>query len=203
MKTVNPRTLAALFLLAVFALAATVLAARPRDDEPETTGPTSEFAGSIMPPGVRAPDFRLRDESGRPISMRSFRGRPVAVAFLYTTCKEACPAQAQTIKGALDQLGRDLPAIAIAVDPPRDTRRSARAFLKKQRMLGRIRFVLGSRTELRPVWKGFAIQPQTRNLEHQSRITLVDKRGFQRIGFPGDQATPERLAHDLKLLERE
>ena len=27
--------------------------------------------------------------------------------------------------------------------------------------------------------------------------------GFQRIGFPGDQATPEALAHDLKLLEQE
>jgi hypothetical protein len=39
--------------------------------------------------------------------------------------------------------------------------------------------------------------------EHQARITLVDKQGFQRVGFPGSEATPERLAHDLRLLESE
>jgi hypothetical protein len=31
----------------------------------------------------------------------------------------------------------------------------------------------------------------------------VDKRGFQRIGFPGSRATPEAIAHDVALLERE
>jgi hypothetical protein len=36
-----------------------------------------------------------------------------------------------------------------------------------------------------------------------ARLVLVDKRGFQRIGYPSSQVTPERLAHDLRLLERE
>jgi len=31
----------------------------------------------------------------------------------------------------------------------------------------------------------------------------VDARGFQRVGYPVSQATPERLAHDLRLLERD
>jgi hypothetical protein len=31
----------------------------------------------------------------------------------------------------------------------------------------------------------------------------VDKRGFQRIGFPGQEATSETVAHDVRLLERE
>jgi protein SCO1/2 len=156
-----------------------------------------------MPKGVRAPDFDLRDEYGKPISMRSYRGKPVVVSFLYTHCDNTCPAQAQTVRGALDDLGHDLPAVAISVDPPRDTADSARAFLSKQHALGRLHFVLGTRAQLAPLWKGFAIQPQTSNQEHQARITLVDKRGYQRIGFPGGQATPERLAHDLRLLERE
>jgi protein SCO1/2 len=135
--------------------------------------------------------------------MRALRGRPVVVTFLYTTCERSCPAQAQTVRGALDDLGHDVPALAVAVDPPRDTPRRARAFLSKQHALGRIDFVLGTRPELARVWRGFAIRPQTATEEHQARITLVDKRGYQRIGFPGAQATPERLAHDLKLLERE
>jgi protein SCO1/2 len=76
-------------------------------------------------------------------------------------------------------------------------------FLAKQHALGRIDFVLGSRAELAPLWKGFFIRPQSVAQEHQARFTLIDKRGFQRIGFPGDQATPETLAHDLRLLDQE
>jgi protein SCO1/2 len=197
----NPRVLIALVLACVMALGATVLASRGGGDDEASAG--SEFAGAIMPKGLRAPDFRLRDQDGRPVSMRALRGKPVAVTFLYTHCRDTCPAQAQTLRGALDLLGHDVPALAVAVDPPRDTADSARAFLAEQRALGRIDFVLGSRAQLRPLWKGFAIQPQSVTTEHQARFTLVDKRGFQRIGFPGNQATPERLAHDLRLLERE
>jgi protein SCO1 len=197
---VNARVLIALFLVAVFALGAAVLAAGG-DDDGEVASAGSRFEGAVMPAGLRAPDFELRDQDGEPISMRDFRGEPVVVTFLYTTCEDTCPVQAQTVRGALDQLGHDLPAIAIAVDPPRDTPERARAFLSEQRALGRLDFVLGSRDELRPLWRGFAIRPQSVTQEHQARITLVDPRGYQRVGYPGSQATPERLAHDLRLLE--
>ncbi len=196
----NPRIAVALFLVGAFALGAVVLAAGGRDTE-ESSPDT--FEGAVMPEGVRAPDFRLRNQDGETVSMRSLRGQPVVVTFLYTTCEDSCPIQAQTVRGALDELGHDVPALAIAVDPPRDTPGRAQAFLAKQRATGRIDFVLGSRAELRPVWNGFAIQPQSVTQEHQARFTLVDARGFQRIGYPGSEATPERLAHDLRLLERE
>jgi protein SCO1/2 len=200
---VNPRIVVALSLVCVFALGAAVLAANRRDREAETATAGSPFEGALMPPGLRAPDFELRDQDGEPISMRELQGRPVLVTFLYTSCEETCPVQAHTVRGALDELGHDVPAIAIAVDPPRDTPERARAFLADQRALGRLDFVLGSRAELRPLWKGFAIQPQSVTQEHQARFTLVDKRGYQRVGYPGQQATAERLAHDLRLLERE
>jgi protein SCO1/2 len=158
------------------------------------------FEGGTMPAGVRAPDFTLTDERGRRVSMRQFRGRPVAVTFLYSHCEDTCPAQAQQVKGALDLLERPVPALAISVDPPHDTRASAQAFLDKYDLAGRLRWVLGTRDQLTPLWRGFAIQEQLPDEEHQSRIVLVDRDGFQRVGFPGDQVTPERLAHDLRQL---
>ena len=199
----NPRVVLALSLTVVAALVAVVLAAANSGNDEPATSAGSEFEGSIIPEGVRAPDFALKNQDGDAVRMRSFRGKPVIVTFLYTTCEDTCPIQAQTIRGALDQLGHDVPAIAVAVDPPRDTSRRAKVFLSKQRATGRLDFVLGSRADLKPVWNGFAIRPQSVTQEHQARMTLVDKRGFQRIGFPGAQATPERLAHDLALLERE
>jgi protein SCO1 len=158
------------------------------------------FEGSLMPPDVSAPDFALRDQDGDRVRMRDLRGRPAIVTFVYTTCRETCPAQAQQIKLALDRLGENVPALAIAVKPETDTPQSARRFLVEQGMVGRMDVVLGSRSELEPVWKGFAIQPQLDEVEHQARTVLVDAEGLQRVGFPVDQLTPERLARDVRTL---
>ncbi|MGH2764010.1 MAG: SCO family protein [Thermoleophilaceae bacterium] len=199
----NARVLIALFLVAVFSLGAVVLAA-PRDDgDAGVASSGTRFEGAVMPKDLRAPDFTLTNQDGERISMRDFRGQPVIVTFLYTSCEDSCPVQAQIVRGALDQLGEDVPAIAIAVDPPRDTAESARAFLAEQRATGRIDFVLGTRAELRPLWEGYYIRPQSVTQEHQARFTLVDERGYQRVGYPGFEATPERLAHDVRLLQAE
>jgi protein SCO1 len=163
-------------------------------------GGAPRFEGAVMPAGVRAPDFALRDERGRPVSMRAFRGRPVVVTFLYATCEDTCPTTAQQVKGALGLLREGVPALAVSVDPPRDTPAKAREFLTKYDLTGRMRWVLGSRAQLTPVWRGFAIQEQLPETEHQARITIVGPDGMQRVGYPADQATPERLAHDLRAL---
>ena len=76
--------------------------------------------------------------------MRALRGRPAIVTFLYTTCEETCPAQAQQIKIGLDRLGRDIPALAIAVKPETDTPTNANRFLVEQGMVGRMDIALGS-----------------------------------------------------------
>lgn len=205
----NPRLRLVLLGASLASVALVIVsAALAKRDDPEATvaaiaGSTSPFKGALMPRGVRAPDFELRDEEGRPISMRGLRGTPVIATFLYTSCKDTCPLEAQQIRGALDELGdvgRTIPALAIAVDPPRDTPGRARRFLLEQRATGRIRFVLGTRAQLAPVWRGFAIQPQTAETEHQARVVIIDGKGFQRVGYPGQELTPEALAHDVRVL---
>ena len=197
----NPRLVIALMFVGVAALGAIVLAAVSSRDDTATAG-AARFEGATLPAGLRAPDFALTDEAGGRVRMGDFRGRPTVVTFLYTTCEETCPGQAQVIKGAFAELGHDVPAVAVAVDPPRDTPARARRFLAEQRMLKRLRFALGSHGQLRTVWEGFSVRPQREDLEHTGRLVLVDAEGIQRVAYPIDQATPERIAHDLRLLER-
>jgi protein SCO1/2 len=197
---VNPRFATALVLVAALAAGAMVLAASGEGEDPPPAA-AEGFEGALIPPGVRAPDFELTNQDGDTIRMRDLRGRPVVVTFLYTNCEDTCPPQAQQVTGALDELGHDLPALAIAVDPPSDTPDSARRFLAENRLTGRIDFVLGSREQLEPLWDAYAVRPQSVKEEHQARTVLIDSRGFQRVGFPLDKTTPERLAHDLRLLE--
>jgi protein SCO1 len=168
-----------------------------------SSSPSSRFEGAELPPGVKAPDFSLRDENGKRVTMREYRGKVVVVTFLYSHCKTECPVQAQQIKGALDDLGHDVPALSISVDPPGDKPPSVKHFNRKMGVTDRLRWVLGGVTQLRKLWRGFAIVPQSPDQEHMARIVLVDKKGRQRIGFPASQTTPERLAHDIRALERE
>jgi protein SCO1/2 len=135
------------------------------------------------------------------VTAASLRGRPAIFTFVYSTCEDTCPAQVQSIRGALDRLGRDVPVLAVSVDPAGDTRARARRFLLEQHVTGRVRFVLGSRAELAPVWRGYGIAPQRGELDHSAYVVVVDGQGRQRLGFPASQLTPEGLAGDLRRLD--
>jgi protein SCO1/2 len=166
------------------------------EDAPAATG----WEGAIRPPGARLPDFELTTQDGEAVTASSLRGRPVVVTFVYSTCEDTCPAQVQSIRGALDDLGRDVPVVGVSVDPANDTPARARSFLLEQSMTGRMEFLLGSREQLQPVWDAFGIAPQREGRDHSAYTVLVDGEGRQRIGFPASQLTPSRLAHDLARL---
>ncbi len=164
--------------------------------------PATRFAGAIRPESPPA-RFALRDQDGKRITASGLRGQPVIVAFLYSTCENECPTIAQQIRGALDRLGRDVPVVAVSVDPAGDTPRSAQRFLSAQQLGGRMNFLLGSDKTLQPVWREFGIEPQGDGREHTATVVLLDAAGRQRIGFPLSELTPEGIAHDVRVLQRE
>jgi protein SCO1/2 len=124
------------------------------------------------------------------------------VTFLYTSCEDTCPVQAAQIRGALDELGRDVPVVAISVDPAGDDPAAARGFVTDQRMVNRMRFLTGDADDLQRQWRAYGVAPQEVGSEHSASVVLLDGRGRQRIGFPLDQLTPSRLAHDIARLQR-
>jgi protein SCO1 len=162
--------------------------------------PPAGWQGALRPPGARLPDFALANQDGKTVTAASLRGHAVVVAFVYSTCRDTCPAQVQSIRGALDDLGHDVPVIGVSVDPANDTPRRARTFLLRQSMTGRMDFLLGTRAALAPLWKAFGIAPQRKGREHSSYTVIVDGQGRQRIGFPASQLTSSRLAADLARL---
>ncbi len=189
-------TVATVVLLGVLAF---VLLWNP-DSQPATGAVKSgSFAGALRPTTPPA-SFRLRDEEGKMVDVARYRGSPVVVTFLYTGCQNDCPTIAQQVRGALDELGTDVPVVAVSVDPAGDTPASARRFLARQRLSGRMRFLLGSESDLQPVWRSFGIAPQAEGREHSASVVLLGADGRQAIGFPISELTPEGLASDLRLL---
>ncbi len=156
--------------------------------------------GGVRPPQARAADFALRDQDGKTATMREYRGRTVVVTFMYSTCQDTCPLTAQQIRGALDDLGHDVPVLAISVDPKGDTPLHVKRFLVKQHLTGRMRYLTGTHAQLAPVWRAYGVQPQGQGYEHTAATVIVDGDGRQRVGYLTDQLTPEGLAADLRTL---
>ena len=93
--------------------------------------------------------------------------------------------------------------IGVSVDHRQDTAVSRRGFLRRQHMTGRLQFVNGSLPSLRRVWKAFHIAPETAQTQHSAFVLLIDKRGYERVGYAADQLTPPALAHDIRVLQRQ
>jgi len=71
-----------------------------------------------LEPGDPAPDFTLADQSGRQVSLSSFRGRPVLVYFYPKADTPGCTAQACALRDVLPQVG-ETAVLGISPDPPK------------------------------------------------------------------------------------
>jgi protein SCO1/2 len=189
----------------VAAIGVILLASRQSQRDVATVASNSPFDGPTMPPGLRAADFSLVDQNGHRVTLSAYRGKVVVLTFIHSLCNDACPFMVEQIKGALNDLpdsGRALPVVGVTVAPSEDTVASRRAFLAKHEMTGRLKFLSGPLAALRRVWHAYAIQPVTPKIDHSTFVLLIDKRGYEVVGYAADQLTPEGLAHDIGVLER-
>jgi protein SCO1 len=150
--------------------------------------------------GDRAPDFRLADGRGGVIDTRGLRGRPYAVAFLYTHCRDVCPAIADDLRDALRSAPRAR-VVAISVDPQGDTAAAVRAFAARHRLPAQFRYAIGPRRALEPLWRAYlALAPGRDPRDHSAAVWLVDARGRLRGLYPGVPVPSGDVASDLRAL---
>ena len=162
------------------------------------------FDGAALPsPGVAVADFTLTDQAGRPTSLSGLRGQVAIVAFPYSTCGAPCVVIAQQIRGALDELSQPVPVLMISADPRADTRASVKRFLAHVSLTGRVRYLTGTRAQLRPVWRSFRVVPASAGRARFARfasVFLLARDGRERVIFQLEQLTPEALSHDVRKL---
>jgi protein SCO1/2 len=169
---------------------------------PSATG----FDGALLPAHLRPREFALTDQHGRRVSLRGERGEVTILAFLYTTSRTTAPLIAQQIRGALDELGGPVPALAVSVDPAGDTRARVRAFLRANALTGRLEYLTGTPAQLRAVWRAYDVTPARAGAgayERAAFVLLLDRSGAPRVELPLEQLTPETLAHDVRRLQGE
>src|SRR2546421_3603224 len=126
------------------------------------TSPTANHSGlqGTDLGGTQAPDFRLTDQSGKPIALSQFKGKPIILTFLYTHCSDQCPLTAEKLHAVMLNLGsqaQNVAVLAVSTDPKRDTIAAALDFSKVHRMLNYWHYLLGSHKQLSPIWSSYAV----------------------------------------------
>jgi protein SCO1/2 len=172
------------------------------------TPPAQEkFAGATASPRKSAPPLKLRDYTGKPVDIRTLKGKPVLVTFLYTHCPDICPLIAghlHTVQAELGAKAKDLNIIAVSTDPRRDSPAAIRKFLSAHRMLGRMHYLMGTPAQLRPVWKRWHVvaEPDSKHpnfINHSSFIYGIDAQGRLTTLYPAN-FQPKDVVHDVPLL---
>ncbi len=195
----------AFVVVLTIAFVVTIVFGHERDGSSGEPSSPSGFDGATFPAGVYAHDFTLTNQQGRRVSLSTYRGKVVMLAFLSSDCR-TCVLVAQQVRGALDELesGPRPTVLFISTDPRADTRASVARFLDETSLEGRVQYLVGSTKQLQPVWRAYAISPASAGrtaVEAGTTVLLVDRHGIERVGFEVEQITPEGLAHDVRLLE--
>lgn len=146
---------------------------------------------AVWAAGTRpAPDFALRDQTGRNISLASLRGRPVILTFLDSQCKSSCPIEGRQLASVLRRLPpAQRPVLAIvSVDQAGDTPAGIRHALAKWGLAGpwSVHWLNGStKGELAAVWRRYGIRvvPTSNDVVHSLALYLIDRRGYERTAY--------------------
>ncbi len=180
----------------MFAFAVTRLSARNSTAPMRPTGVPASVSTNLATlmqlspvPVAAAPGFTLRDQSGRPISLASFRGHTVVLTFMDSHCTDICPLVSREFIDANSDLGavaRNVVFIAVNVNQYHRGIADVASYSSAQR-LDSIRswhFVTGSLPSLRTVWANYQIMVQapSRNADviHTSLIYFIDPQGKER-----------------------
>jgi protein SCO1 len=90
----------------------------------------------VPAPGDKVPDFRLRNQDGRPIRLAQFKGKALLITFIYTRCPrpDFCPRVTWNFSQVNKQLAA-IPAVyakthllCVSFDPEHDTPERLRAY---------------------------------------------------------------------------
>ena len=170
------RWLLVIFLAAVGAASA---AAQGNDRAAEALGVSRSALGATLP------DVSLTDIRGEPVSLAGFRGKPLLVTLVYTSCADVCPTLIETLYPAVQEahaaLGRDsFSVVTVGFDVRQDTPERMRLMAKERGIdLPNWQFLAGDQENLDALARavGFAFYARPGGFDHMAQVSVVDQKG--------------------------
>jgi len=152
--------------------------------------------------GREVPDFTLTDQRRMPVSLSQFKGKVVAINFIYTSCTlpQFCYRLANQFgvvdKRFTERMGRDLVLLTVTFDPARDTpERLAEYAAQWKADPASWRFLTGTVADVRRVCSLFGVDSFVDEglINHSTRTAVIDRRGAIAASIDGNTYTAAQL----------
>ena len=158
--------------------------------------------------GRALPDLRFVDSVGAPVDLRSFRGKPLVINMVYTSCHHICPTLTRTLAYNVDiareALGESsFNVISVGFDAAVDTPDRMRTYARQQGIADtEWKFLSGSDTTVRKLADdlGFLYWPSAKGFDHLLQTTIADASGRVYRQVYGSTYDSPRLVEPLKEL---
>jgi cytochrome oxidase Cu insertion factor (SCO1/SenC/PrrC family)/thiol-disulfide isomerase/thioredoxin len=137
------------------------------------------------PLSIPAPSFTLTDQLGRTVSLDSFRGKVVLLAFNDSECTTICPLTTTAMldaKAMLGAAGSRVQLLGVDANPKATSLEDVLSYSQLHGMLGAWHFLTGSLPALRRVWGAYKVQAaiQGGEIAHTPALFVIDPQGRER-----------------------
>jgi cytochrome oxidase Cu insertion factor (SCO1/SenC/PrrC family)/thiol-disulfide isomerase/thioredoxin len=169
----------------VLLIVGVVLGALLTSGSPQRLGSTLATNPDIDPgtplSGV-APSFTLTDQFDRPVSLSSFRGKAVLLAFNDSECTTICPLTTTAMldaKAMLGAAGRQVELLGIDANPTATAVKDVRSYSEVHGMVHSWEFLTGSLPQLKRVWRAYniAVAIESGQIDHTPALYVITPQG--------------------------
>ena len=166
---------------------------------------TSFTPAASLASGTQAPDFTLTSQDRTRISLHDFRGKVVAIAFIYTYCTDVCPMLTAHMASVQEKLGSafgpQIAFVSITVDPERDTPDVLKEYAQNFGAdLKGWSFLTGDPATVHDVGRKYGVvarKTANGDVDHTLLTSLVDPNGMLRVQYLGAGFDLEEFRSDL------
>ncbi|MCL4764923.1 MAG: SCO family protein [Hyphomicrobiaceae bacterium] len=158
--------------------------------------------------GQYLPDLAFTDTDGSTVRLMDYRGKPLLVSMIYTSCADVCPTLLESlypaVKVARKALGDDsFAVITVGFDTRNDTPSRLRAFARTRGIdIPNWTFLAADEESLDALARtvGFGIYSRAGGFDHLAQVSLIDARGRLSQQVYGSVFEPPVIVDPLKAL---
>jgi cytochrome oxidase Cu insertion factor (SCO1/SenC/PrrC family) len=135
--------------------------------------------------GTAAPDFRLVNQFGQPMSLSRFRGKVVMLAFEDSECTTVCPLTTQSMlqaKQLLGAAGEKVQLLGVDANPDAISVDDVLSYSRAHGLVNHWDFLTGSLPQLKAAWGKYhiAVQIEQGQIDHTPALFVIDQQGRER-----------------------
>ena len=129
-----------------------------------------------------APDIKLVNQFGQPMSLSQFRGKVVLLGFEDSECTTVCPLTTQSMvlaKELLGKAGNVVQLLGVDANPDAISVSDVLAYSRVHGMVNQWDFLTGSAAQLKAVWSAYhiAVQIESGQIDHTPALFVIDQQG--------------------------